>query len=68
MNKKRKDSTRWIQDLDKGGLHETTHTPMGQEVSQSKIEAAKHGAYGAKGKKQANAAEDLKGLRKKKGK
>jgi hypothetical protein len=40
-----------------GGLHETTHTPMGQKIPESKVEAAAHGAYGPLGVKQANFAE-----------
>jgi hypothetical protein len=36
----------------KGGLHETTHTPMGEPIPASKVEAAAAGKYGSKGKKQ----------------
>jgi len=35
-----------------GGLHATTHTPMGEKIPASKILAAKEGKYGEKGKKQ----------------
>lgn len=35
-----------------GGLHETTHTPMGEKIPESKIKAAAEGKYGPKGKKQ----------------
>lgn len=35
-----------------GGLHETTHTPVGQKIPESKVEAAAAGEYGEKGKKQ----------------
>lgn len=35
-----------------GGLHQTTHTPMGQKIPASKIHAAMSGAYGPKGEKQ----------------
>ena len=38
----------------KGGLHETTHTPMGDKIPESKIQAAAAGKYGAKGKKEVN--------------
>lgn len=37
-----------------GGLHETTHTPAGEKIPQSKIAAAAAGKYGAKGKKEVN--------------
>lgn len=35
-----------------GGLHATTHTPMGDKIPESKIAAAKRGEYGKKGIKQ----------------
>jgi hypothetical protein len=38
----------------KGGLHETTHTPMKEKIPRSKVIAAMHGAYGKRGVKQAN--------------
>lgn len=38
----------------KGGLHETTGTPMKDKIPKSKIMAALHGAYGKTGIKQAN--------------
>lgn len=37
----------------KGGLHETTGTPMGQKIPAAKIAAALAGQYGKKGKEQA---------------
>ena len=37
-----------------GGLHATTHTPMGEKIPESKIAAAKRGAYGWKGVKEVN--------------
>ncbi len=37
-----------------GGLHETTHSPMGKPIPANKIAAAKRGEYGAKGIKQVN--------------
>ncbi len=37
-----------------GGLHATTHTPMGDKIPANKIAAAKRGEYGAKGIKQVN--------------
>ncbi len=64
MAKKRQDSTRWIQDLDTGGLHESTHTPEGQKIPASKIRAAKQGRYGPKAKRQAVTAGTLAKLRK----
>ena len=36
-----------------GGLHQTTHTPMGEKIPTSKVEAALHGKYGKKGAAQA---------------
>lgn len=36
-----------------GGLHETTHTPKGEKIPESKVSAALHGEYGKKGKEQA---------------
>lgn len=36
----------------KGGLHRTTGTPMGQKIPASKIKAAAAGKYGPKGKKE----------------
>jgi hypothetical protein len=36
-----------------GGLHESTHTPMGQKIPESKRRAALHGSYGPKALKQA---------------
>ena len=35
-----------------GGLHESTNTPAGEKIPESKIEAAESGAYGDKAKKQ----------------
>lgn len=40
----------------KGGLHRSTGTPMGQKIPASKVAAAKAGRYGARAKKQANMA------------
>lgn len=42
--------------FNKGGLHRSTNTPMGQKVPASKIAAAKAGQYGPKAVKQANMA------------
>lgn len=48
----------------KGGLHRSTHTPMGQKISASKMNAALSGKYGKKAKKQALFAKNvLKGKR-----
>ena len=48
----------------KGGLHRSTGTPMGQPIPAKKIAEAEHGAFGAKAVKQANLARTLKKLRK----
>lgn len=45
--------------MKKGGLHQTTNTPAGQNIPQSKMQAALAGKYGVKGKKQAVAAQGL---------
>jgi hypothetical protein len=37
----------------KGGLHETTGTPMDEKIPHSKIAAALAGKYGPKGRQQA---------------
>lgn len=37
----------------KGGLHQTTGTPMGEKIPAAKIAAALAGQYGPKGKAQA---------------
>lgn len=39
--------------FDKGGLHRSTGTPQGQNIPDSKIQAALSGRYGAKAKRQA---------------
>jgi hypothetical protein len=39
--------------FNKGGLHVTTNTPVGQKIPASKIAAALAGQYGPKGKQQA---------------
>lgn len=46
----------------KGGLHQTTGTPMGQPIPAAKMAAARAGQYGAKGEKQAQLAETLQGM------
>jgi len=43
----------------KGGLHASTHTPMGEKIPASKRTAALHGAYGAKATKQALFAKNV---------
>ena len=45
--------------FNKGGLHRTTGTPMGQKIPASKMAKAKAGGYGPLGKKQANMATGL---------
>ena len=42
--------------FNKGGLHRSTHTPMGEKIPASKMAAAKRGDYGPLAKKQANMA------------
>lgn len=42
-----------------GGLHQTTHTPAGEKVPESKLEKAAEGDYGPKGVKQARLAKAL---------
>ena len=46
----------------KGGLHQTTGTPMGQPIPAAKLAAAKAGKYGALGVKQADLASTLEGM------
>lgn len=43
----------------KGGLHATTHTPMGQKIPSSKVQAALAGKYGEKGRKEAQFAKNV---------
>lgn len=43
----------------KGGLHRSTHTPMGQKIPASKMKAAMMGKYGMKAKKQAMMAKNM---------
>lgn len=45
--------------FNKGGLHRSTHTPMGQPIPTSKRAAALAGDYGDKAKKQANFAANV---------
>ena len=40
----------------KGGLHRSTNTPMGEKIPPVKMAAAKAGRYGPKAKKQASFA------------
>ncbi|PWT75775.1 MAG: hypothetical protein C5B59_07945 [Bacteroidetes bacterium] len=42
-----------------GGLHESTHTPMGQKIPASKRAAALAGKYGPKAKAQALFAKNV---------
>ncbi len=62
--RKRKDSTKWVQDLDKGGLHQSLGAPQSQKISTGKLRAARAGRYGKKAQKQAIAAKTLAKLRK----
>jgi hypothetical protein len=43
----------------KGGLHETTNTPMGEKIPATKIAAALAGKYGMKGAAQARFAKNV---------
>lgn len=45
--------------FEKGGLHKSTHTPMGQKIPASKMEAAEQGKYGPKAQRQARFAENV---------
>ena len=42
-----------------GGLHASTHTPMGEKIPEAKREAALEGKYGEKAKMQANFAKNV---------
>lgn len=57
----------WIAGATKnrGGLHRSTGTPMGQKIPAKKIEEAADGAFGKKAVKQAELARTLGRLRKK---
>lgn len=46
----------------KGGLHQTTGTPLGQPIPASKKQAALAGKYGPKGAAQARLANTLQGF------
>lgn len=43
----------------KGGLHESTGTPMGKKISPSKMSKALAGGFGPKAKKQAEFAKNV---------
>lgn len=43
----------------KGGLHESTHTPMGEKIPAAKRMAALHGKYGQKAAAQARFAQNV---------
>lgn len=45
--------------FNKGGLHASTHTPSGQKIPAKKVNAALHGKYGPKAKKQAEFAKNV---------
>jgi len=45
--------------FEKGGLHKSTGTPMGQKIPKSKIAKAAAGGYGPKAKKQAQFAKNV---------
>jgi hypothetical protein len=42
-----------------GGLHESTNTPAGEKIPESKREAALKGSYGPKAEKQAQFAKNV---------
>lgn len=46
-------------EFNKGGLHESTNTPMGEKIPESKREAALEGKFGDKAKKQADFAKNV---------
>ncbi len=64
--KKGKGAEKWISGLEEGGLHASLGVPEGEKIPQGKLKAARKGRYGAKAKKQANAAKTLAKLRKRK--
>lgn len=45
--------------FEKGGLHRSTGTPMGQKIPASKMQKALSGGYGKKAEKQANFAKNV---------
>jgi len=45
--------------FERGGLHRSTNTPMGEKIPASKMRAALRGDYGPKARKQAIMAEGL---------
>lgn len=45
--------------FEKGGLHKSTHTPMGTKIPSSKMAAALRGAYGKLATKQADFAKNV---------
>jgi len=45
--------------FEKGGLHKSTQTPMGEKIPASKMQKAASGGYGAKAKKQAMFAKNV---------
>jgi hypothetical protein len=50
----------------KGGLHESLGVPEGQQMPPAKVNAALAGKYGPKAKRQAQLAQTLEGMNKKK--
>lgn len=45
--------------FEKGGLHKSTHTPIGEKISSVKRAAALRGVYGPKARKQAQFAKNI---------
>lgn len=62
---KKKGDGNWIEDLHKGGLHESLGIAKGKKIGEARIKKAEH-SRNPKVAKQARAAETLKGLRKRK--
>lgn len=58
-----KNGGHWIEGLHHGGLHESLGIPSGQKIPEKRIKKAEHSSN-PKERKQAIAAETLKGLRK----
>ena len=58
-----KDGGHWIESLHSGGLHQSLGIPEGKTIPEKRIKKAEHSSN-TKTRKQAIAAETLKGLRK----
>lgn len=61
MGRSKKDAEHWIQGAvkNKGALHRTLHVPMGEKISEKKLEKAEH-SKNPTTRKRADLAETLK--------